>query len=552
MRLRQLQAHHYLTHRALLLDVPADARCVLICGPNGSGKSALLDAIRLILDGALPRGLAYKKDIPMLLTAGEKDGFVAVQLEGRDPYKLSLKTGGFAGSGPSDLGTAALALHPAGFMALEPAKRRRALFERAGISLKASDVVDKLVKEGYAEDRVKAITPSLGRGIDAAAQRARELVSEARGAWQAVTGENYGTAKGATWRAPRPAAADNITALKEDRDRAMDAYNRAAEHLQALKQSAAATARLDDLARQAKMVPDLLLQVEDAQSAVAAAQQKLDEARAARDGWRAECPHCGLEVECPRPGELVAVDDDTPALDAATAARLRDEAERRLMAAKQRLTKAQDALNAARAAQLALGELPPAPGADALRDAETKVKIARTALELASTSYDDAVRRAQEAAGADARTEKAAQAHADVLGYMELEKRLVELPGEYLTQALASINECLRSLSAPLGGDITLGEDMVLRYRGFPYELCSRSQQLRMQIALGIAFARDHGGLVLVDEFDLIEPAARGPILRMLGSDAVGAAQVILGATLKEQPKLPSGYAVFWLGKETT
>ena len=97
MRIQTIRASNYLNLRARVIEIPGTANAVVIAGPNGSGKTALLDGIRAVLDGTLPRGFQYKKDLSALITDGEKDGFFGVTVK-RDDHsgaelKLNLKSG---------------------------------------------------------------------------------------------------------------------------------------------------------------------------------------------------------------------------------------------------------------------------------------------------------------------------------------------------------------------------------------------------------------------------------------------------------------------------
>ena len=97
MRIQTIRASNYLNLRARVIEIPGTTNAVVIAGPNGSGKTALLDGIRAVLDGTLPRGFQYKKDLSALITDGEKDGFFGVTVK-RDDHsgaelKLNLKSG---------------------------------------------------------------------------------------------------------------------------------------------------------------------------------------------------------------------------------------------------------------------------------------------------------------------------------------------------------------------------------------------------------------------------------------------------------------------------
>lgn len=67
-----------------------------------------------------------------------------------------------------------------------------------------------------------------------------------------------------------------------------------------------------------------------------------------------------------------------------------------------------------------------------------------------------------------------------------------------------------------------------------------------MDFALGVALANIDNGMVLMDGFDVLEPAARGPLLQLMPELGV---QLVIAATLKNAPKLPApAFHVEWLG----
>lgn len=553
MRLQTFRASSYMDHRATVLEIPETARAVVVAGPNGSGKTALIDALRFILTGDLPRGLAYKKDLPSLITEGEKDGWVGATLvrDGRAAeYKISLKTG--VASNPAPLGEAgALAVAPQDFMLMDANKRRRALFELYGVSLKQADIVAQLVKDGHAPERLAKVQTALGGGFDAAAKRAKELVSEARGGWQAITGETYGSKKAEGWKAPVPTydnPGDPRTIAMQLEEKQV-AANRAVRRRDGAQQDEKLHAGSDKLRAQAATLESAAVALEVIEEKITDQRAKVESLRSAASvsgGWTAPCPACKVMLKSTKAGQLEVHDEAAAAGPrAAAAAEAADAALRALI--DERAQQSQK-VDEARAAVLALERMPPRPTVVELAQYEKEARALLDELRLLETELETA-RAAQTAeANAALATDKAAAYHADVAGYGDLATAIEGLPAKFLNATLAKVNDALDAVSKAYGERVHLGADMELRYGTFPYRMLSESQQWRADLALGLALAGAAGGLVLMDRFDMVQPSDRGAILHMLGTQTH--AQVVIGATLKADPAFPAdtGLHSIWLG----
>ena len=554
MRLQSIRAQNYLCLRAEVIEIPAGVNAVMLAGPNGSGKSALLDGIRYVLTGELPRSLGYKKDLSSLITEGEKDGWfgtTVVNSDGRaTEFKASFKSGALTVPPPYE--AAAAAVSPREFMLLDPNKRRRALFDLHGISLTSTAVVSALAKEGHAEDRLAKIKTSLGAGFDAAVKRAKELTSEARGAWQATTGENYGAQKGEDWKAEVPEAGEVAdtdaisTQLRSKLAEVAKAVHRrdAAKHdeQQHVAASGNATKAAGELSNREAIVADLDERIEAAK----AKHDQLREAAASSGGWTAPCPCCHKMLKSDKPGRLVEYDEAAATGPRAAAAAA--DASSVLGDLREQRAAAQKLVDSSRAAALMLERLPPRPTPEELEQYTADARRLMDEQRLLEAELEAAQAAATATATAARRTDDAARYHADVKGYTALAAAIEALPAKYLTETLTAVNEVLDGASAAFGLRVTLGADMELRYGTTPYRLLSESQQWRAELALGLALAAKAGSLVLMDRFDMIQPNDRGAILQMLGQQKL--AQVVLGVTLKQAPEFPpeSGLFAHWLG----
>lgn len=549
MELRTIRALNVLSLRAVNVDVPEGTSAILICGPNGAGKTSLIEGIRFALTGIKPRGIEHKKDLNTLITEGEKDGWVSIEVaDGKrvSEYRISLKTGNFSDSSPPPMPHLMLTLSPQLFMKMEPAQRRKVLFARTGISLAPEDIVRDLLADGLNEDAVAAVRPTLSAGLERAAETARELFSEARGAWQAITGEKYGDVKAKDWKAHAPVTWDDPNETKAELEKVTAEAAAAVRDRDALLNDQRAAARGDHLRAAAAKLEELETMHGSYAGRITTAEETLASMTNTKRGngitWTAKCPSCGILLESQGVAHLVLHGEEgDPAPSDAVVKDLR----RKIETLKESQAKAATQAADARAAKLALAQLPEAPTASEIKDAQDKVAALSAALEIANTQHREATEATRAAMEADNLTAKAQKHYQEVQNYTALGMALTKLPAKHLKAALDTINEALNSVSSSYDCRVTLGEDMDLRYGTMRYALASESQQWRMDLALGIALAQKDGGIVLMDRFDMVQPSHRGAILRMIGSCGV---QVVIGATLKEPPQLPEDYLVYWIG----
>lgn len=553
MRFNAIELHHFLTHRRFGEKIRPDAKVLLLAGPNGAGKSAIIEAIRWALGDKMPRDVTRKADLDALLLEGEKDGHIGLDVTeaGRDQrYTLSLKTGNFAGNSPPRLTAAErAALIPSTFMDADEGTRRRMLFELAGIDIKIDVVAADLAADGHDPDRIRQVTSFLGKGFGAAAKRAAELGTEAKGAWRAITGENWGSKKGEEWRAEVPEAperhpdviAEELRQVREElktlRTVLADtqAAQRAAEGAAEMRQAAGEVAKLTEAvtlskARIASLEAQLFAQ---------------KQAATAAGGWTAPCPCCGVVLESSKAGDLheYAAPDVAPP-QAAAAAR---DTESLLGNERTLLQRAEKALAHATACQLALASLPEMPAPEAVRDATEDVEAANAEASELETELEAARAAVTGRASAKDRTDRAARHHADALAYATLSDAVDALPARYLDKALAEMNGTLAALTPVFGKPVQIGTDMVPTYGRFPYPQLAESEQWRVQLAIGYALASRTIGVCLVDRLDVVQPSSRPPIIKWMAAQED--VQFIVAATLKEKPTLPPAIQVRWLGE---
>lgn len=550
MRIQSIEASNLLKHAELTIPDIGHARVVLVAGPNGAGKTSVVQGIRLALTGKPQRGIPTKNRLKELIKQGASDGQVRVSTDAGH-YKLNLKTGNYTGSCPPDFGHGALCLDPLAFFHLDAATRKRVLFDVSGVSLKPANVADDLKAEGFDQDRIDAIREHFRLGFDGMSKRAKELASEARGAWQALTGETYGSNKAQDWAPLLPEdQGHDLDQLTADVDKAVKVEAGLKATLESLRSDARATEGLEKHTALAARVPELTASIARQRQTAEGEEVAWEKAKAAASGaggWTAPCPCCGVVLRANKPGSLIEDDGGKPPAELMAAV---DAAKARLDAARTDLTALERQLAAAQASKDMLANMPTPPDANALQDAMEDHQQAERDVRNNRALLASATEAAQQRASATERANRARAYHADVEAYTRLADAILALPVRYLSKSIETINGHLTGLRDTLDAPIVLGKDMELYYGTVPYALCSKSEQWRLEFAMAVILCKlTDFGLVVIDEFDVIEPQSRGKILGYMAGQAH--IQFVVAATLKEKPgALPDAFALKWLNRE--
>ena len=565
MRITEINATNYLSHRALSIAIEPDTRVLLIAGPNGAGKSAVGQAVQLALTGEPVRGLELKNQLGQLIRQGETAGSVSVALTDGDVvevggeyvYTVNLKSGTRTAKAMSEGGTPptipVLALDPAEFLRLDMKARQKEMFRLAGVRMSTTDIEKALLDAGHDAERVTRACKYLRLGFEAAVKEAREAATEARGAWKALTGETYGEVKADTWRAPveKTAPGGSIDELRTQLEDAKAAVEKARERHHKIQAAEEATRSVTKLTEAANGLREARARVTIAEREAADAAAEVDRANKAaeyRGGVSEPCPACGVVLMRDGSGRLIEAKDVPRSMEEINAAKAALElARKNADVATQRLNQARRAVADGEAAGEALKSMPERPTEEAIEASKRAFNVAQATLSSVQVDYDLAVRDQDAAAHAEALTEQAKARHLDVTAFVRLADAIEALPGEFLSTVVAKVNALLAEAAAAFDAPIVVGTDMAPLYGTIPYALCSESQQWRVRAAVGYAIAVLSGiGILMLDRFDVLEPKARGPLLKFLSGQQK--AQVLLMGTLKERPRLPKPFAVEWLG----
>lgn len=565
MHLEHIFIENFQGLRSASLDLSTPI--TLVAGFNGAGKSSLREAIGFALGGS--GRVAHKKDYAKLVTEGEKKAQIIVSHDGAASSFALPKGTAERHNVPGDE-YLPFVLTPGAFAALDEKARRALLFKLTKSSAKPDVVVQKLRERGADRDKVEKVKPLLLSGFASAQDQAKTCAAESRGAWKAITGEQYGSEKAEGWRVEL----HGEVASEKDREEVFaqhakvqsdiengnrfigeqDGKRQAAAGLVQRKAELQAAAELldravakrqtteQDLAKLEQQLPDLQAQLKDQQLG----------------SGGCECPACGVglkivgsKLELYKGLKQDTAATSTLALDITNMQRSIEMLRRTLqndMAAVAKAEAARDDLASLEGQQAEAFDQAKYDRAveslNQLRKLEGELRAKYTAL------MDQAIA----AKSADENTAKAAQHHQDVKDWVLIEKALAPdgIPGEILAGALQPFNASLNRTSKLTGWPaVQVSTDMEITAGGRLYQLLSESEQWRCDTLLALAIAVHSGlKLVMLDRFDVLDLPARGQLLGMLvGLAKAGDIEsaIVLG-TLKAKPaKLPPEISAVWI-----
>lgn len=567
MRITKLEITNFQGLRHAALDVSAPV--LLVAGHNGAGKSSLLDAISMAFSGQ-PRRVSLKKEMDKLVSEGAKKGEAHVTFldNGGDEQTawVMLPTGKNAPL--TDSPFLPYVLDASLFASLDAKERRRVLFDLSGASASPAEVGKRLEAKGLDLKLFEKVKPLLRSGFPAAVEQAKSYASEARGAWKAITGENYGSDKANEWEPEAPpvivseeeleSARAELRATAQDLDEAQqtlgsskrahaDAQARASR-IAALRETAALADR-----RRNKLATDEANQDEWSEKVMAA--------EAAASGEPAHqpltCPHCQGAVDL-QAGQLVPHQPPAMVADPEAAKRLEEyrgylaSAQRAVANSQRDLKESEDA--AAQAAALE-AETAQAPSAEAIANGEQAINELRQARDRQQAK----VQSLQEAFNAAAQRQdvikQAAGFHTDVCAWSALADALspTGIPAEILADAIGPVNELLQRLSGTAGwSPVQISADIDVTFGGRLYGLLSESERWRCDATLALTIATISGlRLALLDRFDVLDiPARTQQAMKLFQSLAVGGEidTLLVAGTLKEpMAKTPGWLQAVWI-----
>ncbi|HFH2975174.1 TPA: AAA family ATPase [Pseudomonas aeruginosa] len=566
MRITKLEITNFQGLRHAALDVSAPV--LLVAGHNGAGKSSLLDAISHAFTGK-PGRVAQKQHIGQLITEGAKKGEARVEwLDDAGEVQacgVALPSG--KGSPLADSPFLPFVLDASRFAALDAKDRRRVLFDLTGASASPAEVGKRLEAKGLDPALFEKVKPLLRSGFPAAVEQARAYASEARGAWKAITGENYGSEKAIDW-------APELVATKVTNDQVEEARNA----LQALEDDLAEAQQTLGASKQARQAADgraqRIANLRELVDLEPRRRNKLSTDEQNQDEWSEKvmaaelapagsvphqpltCPHCQGAVDL-QAGTLVVHQPPEQIADAEAARRLPEYREY-LASAQRAVANSQrdldECLAAAEQIKALETESADAPSAEAIANGEQAINELRQARD-ASRAKLVALQEAMEAAAQrESSIAKAQAAHRDVVAWTGMADALspTGIPAEILADAIGPVNELLQRLSGTAGwSPVQISADIDVTFGGRLYGLLSESERWRCDATLALAIATISGlRLALLDRLDVLDLPSRSQALTLLRAVTIDKEidSVIVAGTLKEaMAKTPTWLQAVWI-----
>lgn len=183
-------------------DLDVDQPILLVCGKNATGKSSLRDAVRFALTAESDR-VKLKKEYPALvrLGANPKDAKVSVTLDGFT-WVRSVASGEASTDLPDVPLVLPFLLGHSRFAELDRGMQTKILFNVTGVRADPETVKGLMKNRGIEPVCIEEVGPMLRAGFSKAHTFCKTKQTECRGAWKAITGENFGAKKAETWQAP--------------------------------------------------------------------------------------------------------------------------------------------------------------------------------------------------------------------------------------------------------------------------------------------------------------------------------------------------------------
>ena len=566
MRITKLEITNFQGLRHAALDVSAPV--LLVAGHNGAGKSSLLDAISHAFTGK-PGRVAQKQHIGQLITEGAKKGEARVEWldESGEVQACGVALPSGKGSPLTDSPFLPYVLDASLFASLDAKERRRVLFDLTGASASPAEVGKRLEAKGLDLALFEKVKPLLRSGFPAAVEQAKSYASEARGAWKAVTGENYGSEKAIDW-APELVATAVTNQVEEARNALQALEDDLAEAQQTLGASKQARQAADGRAQRIANLRELVDLEPRRRNKLSTDEQNQDEwsekvmaAELASSGsvphQPLTCPHCQGAVDL-QAGALVVHQPPEKIADAEAAKRLPEYREY-LASAQRAVANSQrdldECLAAAEQIKALETESADAPSAEAIASGEQAINELRQARDRQQAKVQSLMEAFNAAAQRQDVIKQAAGFHAEVCAWGALADALspAGIPAEILADAIGPVNELLQRLSGTAGwSPVQISADIDVTFGGRLYGLLSESERWRCDATLALAIATISGlRLALLDRFDVLDiPARTQQAMKLFQSLAVGGEidTLIVAGTLKEaMAKTPEWLQAVWI-----
>ncbi len=542
------------------LKVDFNKPVVLVAGLNAVGKSTLLNCIRIALTGDTDR--VSKKEYSKLISDGEAAGMATCYIgSSRTAYAMELPKGAAVVMG-DDVSIPYL-LDMTLFTSSKDEAKRALLAHITNTMPTSETVKTKMVELGCDTVFVKRIETMLLSGIDAACAHAKEMATEAKGAWKALTGETWGIQKGASFlfkspNVPVSIASDEKKAREElgrlDQDLAFNQqqyYTLAAKIEQAIAHNATV-----DAYTKSGGTPEAMDRIKKKLDADQAEFERVS--KAIEDGR-------GKAMTCPCCNENLIYAHDQLTHDSNFKALAPDSISRLLASLPMlRSTIDNDHRDIARivAHQMIVKDLgglkdiePLKSNQEAIKDRIAAIKSDREKAHQLVEKLNNDMRLMKDAID---KNKQVKAYHDEIVNWLKIADALSPngIPSLMLNDALNQFNgRLVQSADDAQWPLVHVDADMAITYGGRTFGLLSESEQWRTNAMLteAISFISQNK-LFALDRMDVLDPASRGNCLAWLETlaDNNEVDTVVVAATLKQKPAESDLMQVIWLEKQSS
>lgn len=544
-------------------NAPTPAPIIFVAGHNKVGKSSFIQAVNLALTGEFAR-VSKKKDFNQLVNNKAEKGAVKISTSQGD-FNINLPTGSGAQMNVDVLNHSLL---HGNFTAMTLDDQRRAINALSPTAINEATISQALAERGFGSASSQLDLTNLPKAVE----QAKDYARQARTAWQTITGETYGSKKAENWQA----VAEQVEAVATETVPAGRI-----EHLQqdiekAIGEKAQIQAQIDGVAEHNRRITYLKSQISGADTLKRQLKQHENElAETAEQIANLEfvmahsqqftCPCCSKPLFLQN-GELVEASDEVIAKLAehqhTPSANINDLRSRTNYLNQQfGSIKAQLAnLDQLQAELDSLGEMRTSEQAvaDELDHLARHIISTHTEIERLQAI----ARQASQAAGGQQQADRQAQQttanalaqHQAVTAWTTIADLLSPSGdiGKLLSQSVQAFNDVLADVETMIGWQsVKFDYDNGMTYDNRPYHLLSESEQWRVDTAISYVFSQlADTRIFAIDRFDVLDLPSRLPVMKWLnGLAELGTVDtVIMAGTMKETPKAPPTFNVFWLG----
>lgn len=527
----------------------------LISGSNGAGKSSIAAAIRIAMLGEMER-VKLKKDIGELAHNGEKDyGAKVVIGESISSFGKAFGNKSAPAIKYADIATGAIKPAEMGDDAM-----RSMVFDLSGISLTTDEIKKRL--SNYDQGKVAILIPEIKKSWAAAEAEAKANVSGEKAVWKSITGETYGEVKAETWVAQKPETnPERLAEIEEEIDML---HVQISQLVTTETEAKTKNSELESRQRNLASHRANAAKVDEFKELLEAAEKALSEHKA--DIERMEELASGtpepIKYQCPCCNEALMFNQNTlhkwthegkaPDLEAKSSLkRLIDSLDVRVGQVTRRKKELEQALSAKTVADEIEREIADRNLIDVSAISE-QLAEKRNAAKAMVAEHNELRKAAEQASQADENTAKAAKHHADAKEWDALQKEMSSsgLRQKILATALGIFNESLARFKSNGIPEVRITNDMMATLAGRSYYLLSESEQWRVNAIMQMAVSMLSGvKIAVIDRLDVLSVTDRPAFLKLFAELAKSGEldHILIAGTLKEPPKLPEPYSVYWL-----